>query len=52
NFANLRNVNGVLCDSYKQACMLMHLLKNDEKWRMCFHKTNTFPSGSSLHSLF
>ena len=35
SFENLRTVDGFLYPSFKEACIALDLLQNDEEWNQC-----------------
>ncbi|CEP11525.1 hypothetical protein [Parasitella parasitica] len=52
SFEDLRTVNNIICDTFKKACLLLHLIDDDQEWFHCFNEAITFSSGSSLRELF
>jgi hypothetical protein len=52
SFANLRTVNGLQCDTYKEACHTLGLLENDNEWIQCLTEAGQMQTGTSLRSLF
>ncbi|UYV65489.1 hypothetical protein LAZ67_3004502 [Cordylochernes scorpioides] len=38
SFAALRTINVVLCQSYKEACLHLGLLENDQQWHRCIQE--------------
>ncbi|UYV68949.1 hypothetical protein LAZ67_6001758 [Cordylochernes scorpioides] len=38
SFAALRTINGVLCQTYKEACLHLGLLENDQQWHHCIQE--------------
>ena len=45
-------MNGVTCSTFKQACLLRHLIQDDREWIHCFREAQLFSSGNSLRNLF
>ena len=52
SFANLRTLNNVQYDTYKEACHALGLLENDNEWIQCLTEAGEIQTGSSLRSLF
>ncbi|OBZ81125.1 hypothetical protein A0J61_10827, partial [Choanephora cucurbitarum] len=51
SFQDLRTVNGVVFDTFREECQALHLIEDDQEWFKCFPKAVVFVSGSSLRSL-
>ena len=52
SFANLRTVNGVEYDTFKEACNALGLLEDDEEWRKCLQEAGEMQTGYTLRTLF
>ena len=52
SFAHLRTVNNIQYDTYKEACLALGLLENDNEWIQCLTEAGEMQTGSSLWSLF
>ncbi len=52
SFQHLRTVNNVECATFKEACIAMGLLENDNEWRQCLQEAAIMQSGAQLRSLF
>ena len=48
SFANLCTVNNVQYDTYKEACLALGLLENDNEWAQCLTEAGEMQTGSSL----
>ncbi|OBZ85838.1 hypothetical protein A0J61_06114, partial [Choanephora cucurbitarum] len=51
SFQDLRTVNSVVFDTFREACQALHLIEDDQEWFKCFPEAVVFVSGSSLRSL-
>lgn len=45
SFDDLRTVDGRLCSTFKQACIELHLIQDDQEWSHCFREASIFSSG-------
>ena len=52
SFSNLRTVNNIQYDTYKEACHALGLLENDNEWTQCLTEAGEMQTGTSLQSLF
>jgi PIF1-like helicase len=52
SFQHLRTVNGIVHNTFKQACVALGLLQNDQEWVQCLTEAAEMQLGSSLRSLF
>ena len=52
SFDNLKTVNGHLCRSFKEACILLGLLQDDTEWDTCLREASNIKSGKQLLHLF
>ncbi|UYV70222.1 hypothetical protein LAZ67_7002235, partial [Cordylochernes scorpioides] len=52
SFAALRTINGVLCKTYKEACLHLGLLENDHQWHHCIQKAVLSESPLKIRELF
>ena len=52
SFPSLRTVNGIVHHTYKQACIALGLLQDDQEWVQCLTEASQMQVGSSLRSLF
>ncbi len=52
SFQHLHTINNVECATFKEACIAMGLLENDNEWRQCLQETAIMQSGAQLQSLF
>ncbi|UYV68948.1 hypothetical protein LAZ67_6001757 [Cordylochernes scorpioides] len=52
SFAALRTINGVLCQTYKEACLHLGLLENDQQWHHCIQEAVLSESPLKILELF
>lgn len=52
SFEDLRTVNGIQYETFKHACLMLHLIEDDQEWNYCFNEAVVFSTGSSLRDLF
>src|SRR2546423_2770538 len=52
SFENLRTVDGFLYPSFKEACIALGLLQNDEEWDQCLKEVGQIQTGMQLSKLF
>ena len=52
SFLHLRTVNGIVHDTFKQTCVALGLLQDDQEWIQCLTEASQMQLGSSLRSLF
>ena len=52
SFEDLRTMDGVLCESFHEACLKQGLLKDDGEWRLCLQDATKIQTGSQLQHLF
>ena len=52
SFANLRTVNDVYYNTYKEACFALGLLEDDYEWRKCLEEASEMQLGYTLRMLF
>ena len=52
SFADLRFVDGQLCDSYREACLMRGLLENDAHWDATMAEAATSRTAAALRLLF
>ncbi len=52
SFQHLCTINNVECATFKEACIAMGLLENDNEWRQCLQEAAIMQSGAQLQSLF
>ncbi|CAB4488149.1 unnamed protein product [Rhizophagus irregularis] len=52
SFENLRTVNGIIYSSFKEACIALGLLQNDEEWDQCLKEAEQIQTGIQLRKLF
>jgi hypothetical protein len=52
SFSDLRVVNGVLKDTYQQACLSRGLLEDDQEWHDCLSQASLSQRGKQLRSLY
>jgi len=52
SFHDLRSVDGVLCETYQQACQMRGLLQDDDHWKQTLTEAVAIRSPNSLRSLF
>ncbi|UYV75653.1 hypothetical protein LAZ67_13000856 [Cordylochernes scorpioides] len=52
SFAALRTINGVLCQTYKEACLHLGLLENDQQWYHCILEAVLSASPLKIRELF
>lgn len=52
SFQNLRTINNVLCESYRDACQRLNLLENDEHWDNSLADASLAASPYQIRTLF
>ncbi|UYV76887.1 hypothetical protein LAZ67_14002300 [Cordylochernes scorpioides] len=52
SFAALRTINGVLCQTYKEACLHLGLFENDQQWHHCIQEAVLSESPLKIRELF
>ena len=52
SFEDLRTVNGHVCATYREACLMHGLLEDDSEWRVCLQEAGDMASGRQLRNLF
>ena len=52
SYQALRTVNGVLCNTFKDACQARGLLDDDQEWLFCLQEAAGMCTGQGLHNLF
>ena len=52
SFSDLRNVNGDLCGSFREACFKLGLLEDDNQYHMAMEEASVSNSAASLRSFF
>ena len=52
SYISLRTVNGVECTTFREACVLRHLIQDDQEWIKSFDEAKLFSSGSALRAMF
>ena len=52
SFENLRTVNGITYPTFKEACIALGLLQNDEEWDQCLKEAEQVQTGIQLRKLF
>ena len=52
SFDDLRTVDGVLCETFHDACQKLGLLENDTEWRLCLQDASEIKTGAQLRHLF
>jgi len=52
SFHDLRRFNGILYQTYKEACNARGLLEDDREWEQCLQEAAQMQTGSALRSLF
>src|SRR5436305_591507 len=52
SFENLRTINGILYPSFKEACIVLGLLQDDEEWDQCLKEAGQVQTGAQLRKLF
>ena len=48
----LMTVNGVVFRTFREACVLRHLIQDDQEWIKSFEEAKLFSSGSALRLMF
>ena len=48
----LRTVNGIIHNTFREACVALHLTQDDKEWIKCFDEAKEFSSGSALRAMF
>jgi hypothetical protein len=51
NFQEVRTVNGVECPTFKEACLRLQLLEDDNEWQECLKEAADTQSGPALRAL-
>jgi hypothetical protein len=52
SFDDLKKVNDIVCETYKEACQLRGLLKTDNEWFNCLKEAVNFKFPKKLRWLF
>ena len=52
SFDNLKTVNGYTCRTFKEACIHLGLLQNDNEWDICLYEASKINTGQQLRHLF
>ena len=52
NFIDLRTINGVTVETFKEACKLKHLLDDDSEWENTLSEASNFQMPRELRALF
>jgi hypothetical protein len=52
SYEDLRTVNGVTVQTFKEACLLLHLLDDDTEWDNALQEASVFQMGHQLRLLF
>jgi hypothetical protein len=52
SFEDLRTVDGVLYDTFKEACFVLGLLDDDREWHQCLTEAKDMAVGQQLRHLF
>jgi len=52
SFDDLRTVDGILCESFHEACLKRGLLEDDGEWLICLQDAAEIQTGSQLRHLF
>lgn len=52
SFANLRTIDGVECQTYREACQKLHLLENDQHWEITLMDASVSSHPRQIRTLF
>ena len=52
SFDDLKTVEGCNCNSFKEACIRLSLLQDDDEWNACLLEASAVQSGKQLRNLF
>ena len=52
SFDDLKTVEGCNCSSFKEACIRLSLLQDDDEWNACLLEASAVQSGKQLRNLF
>src|ERR1043165_9077961 len=52
SFDDLKTVNGHTCNSFKEACIRLALLQDDNEWDACLLEASNIQTGKQLRQLF
>jgi hypothetical protein len=52
SWESLRTVNGIVCDTFKAACIARGLLESDDEFHRCLQEAATLQTGRQLRNLF
>ncbi|CAB4418715.1 unnamed protein product [Rhizophagus irregularis] len=52
SFDDLKSINGYVCNTFKEACILLNLLEDDTEWDICLHEASQIKTGQQLRHLF
>ena len=52
SFNDLKTVNGYICRTFKEACICLSLLQDDNEWDACLLEASAIQSGKQLRHLF
>ena len=52
SFQDLRTVNGVVHETFKDACIALRLCKDDNQWRDCLDEAKQYARPRQIRNLF
>lgn len=52
SFANLRTIDGVECQTYREACQKLYLLENDQNWEITLMDASVSSHPQQIRTLF
>ncbi|QRV95937.1 ATP-dependent DNA helicase PIF1 [Ceratobasidium sp. AG-Ba] len=52
SYEHLRTVNGILYPTFREACIALGIVGNDNEWVLCLQEAATAKTGSQLRQLF
>ncbi|CAI2202024.1 7421_t:CDS:1, partial [Funneliformis geosporum] len=52
SFNNLNTINEYICKTFKEACIHLDLLQNDNEWDICLYEASRINTGQQLRHLF
>jgi len=52
SFKDLKTIDGIICETFHEACLKHGLLEDDSEWRICLHDAAEIQTGAQLCHLF
>ena len=52
SFQHLRTINGIIYNTFRDACGALGLLQDDKEWDLCLREAGTIKTGAQMRELF